>query len=72
MSAMFDIAGGIIIAAVVLGTLYLGLILAIPNERHFLDDSARAFGILLALAAAVFSFWLIFLRTGAIPLQLPR
>jgi hypothetical protein len=78
MTVMLDIAGGILIAALTLGAFSFGIHLATWRDPQIsslqLPFGARALGWACILAAAVFVFWLVLVRTEVIHWQdlIPR
>jgi hypothetical protein len=67
MSMMLDIAGGIVIAAVIIGLFKTGIECVISRGQYG-DGDFRAVGWLALAVAAAAAFWLVFVRTGAVPL----
>ena len=62
MTSMLDIAGGIIIAAVILRLFELGVESAVSEDRQF----GGVFGWLAAIAALAATIWLVLVRTGVL------
>jgi hypothetical protein len=63
MTSMLDIAGGIIIAAVILRLFELGVEAALSEDRRF----GGILGWLAAMVALAATVWLVLVRTGILP-----
>jgi hypothetical protein len=67
MSIMLDIAGGIVIGGLILGLFKTGIECA-RSRGHRADEKVRAIGWLLLAVTTAVAFWLLFVRTGVVPL----
>jgi hypothetical protein len=67
MSMMLDIAGGIVIGGLLLGA-FKTRIECVRSRGRRADEKVRAIGCLLLAVTTAAASWLIFIRTGVVPL----
>ena len=66
LNQMLTIAGGLIIAGSIGLVFSLGWALTTASDRYSSRWFQRFFGFLLILATVALSFWIVFIRTGAL------
>ena len=67
MTAMLDIAGGIVIGGIALWMLQMGLSLVLLDDDPVRRGENGLVGGLMLLLSGVFCVWLLFWHTGIIP-----